>query len=106
MLKFSWTKIERHTLVKGKSSPDDQTLQEYWEKRRKKSDANMAKKLSKTKERVAKRQNYQCPICGQPLFNDEPLHLHHIKPRCEGGTDDMKNLVWVHQYCHHKVHYE
>ncbi|MGK7942891.1 MAG: group II intron reverse transcriptase/maturase, partial [Microcystaceae cyanobacterium] len=106
MLKFKWTKIERHVLVKGRNSPDDPSLQEYWEKRRKKSDANMAKKLPKAKERIAKRQDYQCPICGQSLFNDEPLHLHHIKPRSEGGTDDMKNLIWVHQYCHHKVHHE
>jgi RNA-directed DNA polymerase len=106
MLKFRWTKIDRHVIVKGTNSPDDPTLREYWEKRQQKSDQNMAKKLSRKKELIARNQNYQCLICGQSLFNDEPLHLHHIKPRCEGGTDDIKNLTWVHQYCHHKVHHK
>jgi RNA-directed DNA polymerase len=31
--KFSWTKIVRHTLVAGRSSPDDPTLATYWTQR-------------------------------------------------------------------------
>src|SRR3954452_25541541 len=34
LLKFSWTKIQRHVLVAGRASPDDARLGEYWEKRR------------------------------------------------------------------------
>lgn len=37
MLKFSWTKIERHALVSKRASPDDPSLKEYWSKRNKKS---------------------------------------------------------------------
>ena len=106
MLKFSWTKIKRHPLVSKRASPDDPSLQEYWSKRNKKSQKSKAVKWSAKQEQVAHRQEYKCPICKQSLFNDEPLHLHHIVPKCEGGKDTFKNLVWLHQFCHHKVHYQ
>lgn len=106
MIKFSWTKVDRHALVKKGFSPDNPELKEYWEKRHKKRNQSEAKKLNKIKENVAKRQGYKCPICGESLFNDEPLHLHHIIPRCKGGKNEGKNLEWLHQYCHHKTHYQ
>ena len=106
MLKFSWTKISRHALVKKRSSPDDPSLIEYWEKRRNKRNKSEAEKLSKKHEYVAYKQGYKCPVCGQSLFNDEPLNLHHIKPKSKGGKDDTNNLVWLHLYCHHKTHYD
>ncbi len=34
LVKFSWTKIIRHQLVKGRSSPDDPALATYWAARR------------------------------------------------------------------------
>jgi RNA-directed DNA polymerase len=34
LLKFAWTKITRHTLVKGWASPDDPALTDYWMARR------------------------------------------------------------------------
>lgn len=34
LLKFAWTKIVRHVLVKGWASPDDPTLAQYWTIRR------------------------------------------------------------------------
>src|SRR5437660_372012 len=34
LLRFSWTKITRHTLVKGGASPDDPALTSYWAARR------------------------------------------------------------------------
>jgi RNA-directed DNA polymerase len=106
MLQFSWFKIERHTLVHKKSSPDDPSLKEYWEKRWNKENKSNAQKLSKKKEKIANKQNYKCPVCRQLLFHNEPLHLHHIVPRCKGEKDTINNLVWLHQFCHHKVHYQ
>lgn len=106
MLKFSWTKIERHSLVKQGHSPDDPELKDYWENRGNKRNQSEAKKLNKIQETVAKKQGYKCPVCGESLFNNEPLHLHHITPKCKGGKDEVKNLVWLHQYCHHKTHYQ
>ena len=37
LVKFSWTGIVRHTLVKGGASPDDPTLTQYWAERRRRS---------------------------------------------------------------------
>ena len=106
MLKFRWTKIKRHVIVSKRASPDDPSLKEYWEKRNNKSQKSEATKWNTKQERIAYKQEYKCPICKQSLFNNEELHLHHIVPRCEGGKDTLNNLVWVHLFCHHKVHYQ
>ena len=106
MLKFAWTKISRHSLVTQRNSPDDPSLIEYWEKRQKKRNKSEAEKLSKKQEYIAWKQGYKCPTCGQSLFNDEPLNLHHIIPKSKGGKDTKDNLVWLHLYCHHKTHYD
>ena len=60
----------------------------------------------RVRSRISFKQEYKCPICGQSIFNDEPLHLYHKILRSEGGKDEPKNLVWVHLFCHHKVHYQ
>lgn len=106
MLNFSGTKIERHVMVSKRNSPDDPDLKEYWEKRQNRNDNNESKKLRSLHKRVAQKQNYKCPVCGESIFNGEQRHLHHIKPKCKGGKDTIKNLVWVHMTCHHKIHYE
>lgn len=106
MLKFSWTKIERHALIRKNHSPDNPYEWEYRRKRSRKRNQSEAKKLNKIQQKVAKKQDYKCHVCGESLFNDEPLHLHHIIPKCKGGKDRTDNLTWVHQYCHHKIHYQ
>ncbi|MEM7590542.1 MAG: group II intron reverse transcriptase/maturase [Cyanobacteria bacterium P01_A01_bin.83] len=106
MLQFSWTKIERHSLIRQRSSPDDPELIEYWAKRNENRAKSETKKWNKKKEIIAYKQKYKCPICGESIFNDEPLHLHHKIPKCEGGKDEVTNLVWLHLYCHHKIHYQ
>ena len=106
MLKFNWTKIKRHALVSKRASPDDPALKEYWEKRNKKSQKSEAIKWSAKQNQVAHKQDYKCPICKQLLYNNEELHLHHIVPKYKGGKDTLNNLVWVHLFCHHKVHHQ
>ncbi len=106
MQKFSWTKIVRHILVSKRASPDDPSLKKYWEKRNKTRQKSEATKWNAKQEQVAYKQEYRCPVCKQSLFNNEELHLHHIVPRCEGGKDTLNNLVWVHLFCHHKVHHQ
>ena len=103
---FSWTKIKRHSLVTKNSSPDDPSLREYWEKRNAKMNKSEAEKLNRKKEAIARKQDYKCPVCGQSLFNKEPVHMHHIIPKCNGGKDTKENLVCVHLYCHHKIHHQ
>lgn len=99
LLKFAWFKIERHILVKGTASPDDPTLKPYWQKRNEKQKTE----LSSSWQKIAKNQNYKCPICGQTLFNDEELHKHHIIARKDNGPDTYKNYLLLHLYCHQQV---
>ncbi|MEM7595627.1 MAG: group II intron reverse transcriptase/maturase [Cyanobacteria bacterium P01_A01_bin.83] len=106
IIKFAWTKIKRHSLVVKRSSPDDPALKEYWENRNKKSDKLDVEIFNKNQAIVAGKQDFKCPVCGQTLFNNEPLHLHHIIPRNKGGKDKVNNLVFLHLYCHHKTHYQ
>jgi RNA-directed DNA polymerase len=100
LLKLSWFPIERHGLVKGKASPDDPSLREYWQKR----NAAKAKNLMPNREKVARKQSGLCPVCRVSLFNGEELQIHHKKPRKEGGKDTYSNLQLLHLYCHQQVH--
>jgi RNA-directed DNA polymerase len=100
LLKFSWFPIERHTLVKGTSSPDDPCLKDYWMKRQ----AAKAKDLTFSKQKLAKRQKNLCRECGESLFNDEELHVHHLLARSKGGKDSYSNLALVHLLCHQHIH--
>ena len=101
MLKFAWFKIERHILVKGKSSPDDPNLKDYWRKR---SEMKVKSELIKSRQKIAQKQKYVCPVCGESLLNDEELHLHHKKPKSQGGGDNYGNLELVHLFCHQQIH--
>lgn len=46
---------------------------------------------------VLKRDGYRCVNCGQTGVE---LHVHHIVPRAEGGTNDLDNLVTFCAKCH------
>jgi RNA-directed DNA polymerase len=100
LLKFKWFTIQRHILVKGSATPDDPTLQEYWRKR----DASKATFLDRSAQRIARRQGYRCPTCGETLFNDEELQTHHWVPKRKGGSDSYANLSMQHLYCHQQLH--
>jgi len=100
LLKFRWFPIERHVLVKGKASPDDPKLRDYWMKRQ----AAKAKDLSFSKQKLAKRQKGRCPECGESLFNDEDVQVHHLLARYNGGKSTYSNLALVHLLCHQQIH--
>ena len=100
LLRFKWNNIERHILVKGTSSPDDANLKEYWRKRAKVK----AKDHVPSYQKMADRQNHECPICGETLFNGEDIHRHHKTPLSNGGKDTYSNLVLVHSVCHQQIH--
>jgi RNA-directed DNA polymerase len=100
LLKFSWFKIERHVLVKGNASPDDPTLQGYWQERQKAK----VKDLMPNQQKLAKDQDYVCRVCGTSLFNGEELHEHHIQPKSKGGKHNRENRTLVHLYCHQHIH--
>ena len=68
-VKFAWTKIVRHRMVKGGSSPDDPALAQYWADRRRRSAPPPMSGLSL---QLLQRQAGRCPWCRDLL-----LHADH-----------------------------
>ena len=95
--------IERHIKVAGTASPDDPQLRAYWTKRQTRYGKTYWGKGSKLRY-VAENQQWQCPVCGEHLFNGEELHTHHQVPVRDGGTDRTENLVHLHKTCHQHLH--
>jgi RNA-directed DNA polymerase len=100
LLKFRWFGIVRHELVRGRASPDDPALREYWWQRRK---VNLHH-LSDSDVRIAEAQDWLCPLCGMILLNGEELHRHHKQPKVMGGSDAYSNRELLHLYCHQQRH--
>jgi len=75
--------IERHVKVKGSSSPDNPTLNQYWQDRKTQYGKTYWEKGSKL-YKVAENQKWKCPVCREHLFNGEELHTHHIKTVQDG----------------------
>jgi len=101
LIRLKWMPIQRHILIKHGASPDNPGQRKYWKKR----DLRKSELLPTIRhKRVARRQKGVCPVCGNTLFGDESLHLHHIKPKIEGGTDAPQNLALLHHTCHRQVH--
>jgi RNA-directed DNA polymerase len=67
--KFAWTKIVRHQMVSGTSSPDDPGLTDYWADRRRKG---APPPIDAFGLRLLKLQHGRCPLCGELL-----LHADH-----------------------------
>ena len=95
--------IVRHVKVKGTASPDDPSLSLYWQTRNTQSGKSYWTKGSKL-YKVAANQLWKCPICGEHLFNGEPLHTHHIIAVKDGGTAAEVNLIHLHSPCHRHQH--
>ncbi len=67
LVKFSWTSIVRHTMVKGAASPDDPALIEYWAERRRR----IKPPLDNYTLRLLAKQDGRCPLCGDELLYAE-----------------------------------
>ena len=109
--KFAWTRIVRHQMVKGRASPDDPALAEYWAARRRKAPPPP---IDKTSQRLLKAQDGRCPLCGGLLLSAEDLPQ---SPReweqwlaatrktttkvamRQNGTSDESELRLIHAHC-------
>jgi len=50
---------------------------------------------------IRNRDNFTCQRCGKYGPNDGgELHVHHIKPRGRGGSNDPSNLITLCSDCH------
>ncbi|MGW9032993.1 group II intron reverse transcriptase/maturase [Streptomyces sp. NPDC055722] len=68
LVKFAWTRIRRHQLVKGSASPDDPLLADYWAERRRR---NAPLPVDRATLRLLQAQKGRCPGCGQLLLHAE-----------------------------------
>ena len=109
--RFSWTKIVRHTLVAGRSSPDDPALAGYWAKRRER----IRPPVSPATWHLLRRQRGRCPLCrGLLLYASHEPHdereweqWHTIirkALRKEALTDVMDLGTPGEQAAHHLIH--
>ena len=54
-----------------------------------------------TKRKIAQESRSICPFCGEDDVSTG--QFHHIKPVAEGGTNSLKNLIYLCANCHSKV---
>ena len=90
------TPIERHTKVKGDSSPYDGNLK-YWSSRKGKAPG-----VPKVIATLLKQQKNRCTYCGYNFWEDDVLEIHH-KNR-DRGNNKYSNLELLHRHCHDKIH--
>ena len=69
------------------------TLSEYHSKNQRKL---MTKEL---KERIKKRDNYTCQVCGKYMPDEVGLHIDHIIPVSKGGKSIPSNLQVLCSKC-------
>ncbi|MDX6654874.1 MAG: RNA-directed polymerase [Solirubrobacterales bacterium] len=114
LVKFSWTKIVRHQLVKGTASPDDPGLAAYWAQRRSKGPPMP---VDKTTLHLLRKQNGRCPLCkGFLLHGDHPpqtpneweqwmrttrkaITKNYLTTYRVDGTSDDKLFRLTHEEC-------
>jgi RNA-directed DNA polymerase len=114
LLRFSWTKIVRHQMVRGTSSCDDPALTGYWADRRRRG---IPRPMDILSLRLLEMQQGRCPLCGELLLDaDHPPQspreweqwltvtrkamLHNAITTRADGTPDEALLRLVHAHCH------
>lgn len=99
---MSYTPIIRHTLIRYKHSPFDASLEQYFIRR---SVKILERDNIGSRTKMAKKQKYLCPICGNHLTDgEESLEVHHKTPKCKGGKDTYDNMILIHTSCHVRWH--
>ncbi|WP_405094488.1 group II intron reverse transcriptase/maturase [Micromonospora sp. NBC_01412] len=112
LIKFSWTKIVRHQLVKGTASPDDPALSKYWADRRCKGPPATGKATLY----LLKKQQGRCSLCRGFLLHAEhapqtptewelwtrtirkAIVRQHVVAPIDGKPDAIHSRL-IHAYC-------
>lgn len=102
LVKPDATPITRFTKVKGRSSPYDPALRQYWTERKK----QQVGRATYAKQRLIlhQKQGYRCALCRIPFIAGESIETDHMIPTSQGGTDDINNKRLVHPWCHRQRH--
>lgn len=67
---------------------------------------NSVRLTDNQKKAVFERDNYTCQNCGhvgEYGYHPDCVQVHHIKPRRDGGTNDIDNLMTLCAICHTKT---
>jgi RNA-directed DNA polymerase len=103
LLEARRVRIVRQVKVRGAANPYDPEWEGYFEER-------LFRKMQSTlmgREQIRylwRGQQGRCPMCGQPLTEEEGWHLHHRVRRSRGGDDGLGNLELLHANCHRQRH--
>jgi len=89
--RFGWAKIVRHDLVKGRASPDDPSLAEYWATRRRNS--GETRLLAWRQRRLLHKQNGRCPVCDGLLLHAD--HAPRSPEEWEQWTAAVRKAITV-----------
>jgi RNA-directed DNA polymerase len=119
LVKFSWTDIVRHQMVKGAASPDDPDLTKYWATRRRR----IKPPLDSYNLRLLTKQDGRCPLCGDHLLTpDQPpqsprewerwwlsltrkaIAVEHLIHQNRHDTPDNKRTRLIHASCRQRTH--
>lgn len=87
----------RPTYMEGKVTTDLEDITDCWVE----PVSYPAKERDQVRLLALRRDNYTCQHCGATRTS---LHVHHIIPREQGGTDELDNLITLCARCHNKVH--
>ena len=101
LTKLSTMPIERYIKAKKGKRVYNKEDKDYWLKREK---ALMYRTLFYQRQFLYKRQKGVCPQCTTPFCLEDKLHIHHVKPKAFGGTDNKGNLQLLHAECHRDLH--
>ncbi|WHH60972.1 group II intron reverse transcriptase/maturase [Petroclostridium sp. X23] len=102
LTRMSWIPIVRHILIKFRATPYDVGLKEYFERR---DEKEFNRNSIKSKQKMAKMQNYKCLICKISITDfSERLVVQEKVPEIHGGTRKYNNLQLVHGYCNRQYY--
>lgn len=103
LARASETRIRRHVKIKGAANPFDPQWETYFEDR---LGLKMKEDLTGRKVLLTlwKDQEGNCPLCYQKITKETGWNIHHIRPKSEGGEDNVANLVLLHPNCHRQIH--
>lgn len=93
----------RMVLLRERFNPYLLEHKQYFE-RRNATDLAHSALLDARKRKLLTRQKGRCAHCDTVLRAVDVLHVHHVVPVKEGGSDTLKNLRVMHKSCHQQVH--
>jgi RNA-directed DNA polymerase len=92
------TRIVRHVRVKSDANPFDPAWDSYFAQRRSKRMLERLQEGSHPK-RLWQQQQGHCPVCGQPIEENDRWVLQPVSPLKTGGTRTLANLKMLHSSC-------